>query len=245
MSHFTAYRFLVYYLSLLLFGLFGLVLSLFCLALGWLPEVDGVQRFFQNVIHRHFELFIWWNRFTGMVRVRFDGLDRIPRGGLVIVANHPSLLDVTYLLSQLPEAVCIFKPAIRRNPILGASARRAGYLASDGGVDLVREAAARAAAGRTLVVFPEGTRTRRGFTRAFKPGFVLIARRAGVPIQLVRIACDSNVLSKDLPWWKLPKLPASVVVTIGPLIEAGSGDMGSLARKIEAWFNAEVSPAAP
>ena len=60
------------------------------------------------------------------------GLKSCHHGGLVLAANHPALIDITCLLARVPEAVCIFKPAIRRNPVLGAAARRAGYLASDG-----------------------------------------------------------------------------------------------------------------
>ena len=57
-------------------------------------------------------------------------------------------------MARVPEAVCIFKPAIRRNPVLGAAARRAGYLGSDGGHELVRAAAVKVAAGCTLIARP-------------------------------------------------------------------------------------------
>ena len=52
----------------------------------------------------------------------------------------------------------------------------------------------------------------------FKPGFVLIARRARAPIQLVRITTDSDVLTKGRAWWRLPKFPAHIEVSAGPLI---------------------------
>ena len=134
----------------------------------------------------------------------------------MLVANHPGLMDITYLLARVPEAVCIFKPAIRRNPVLGAAARSAGYLANDGGIDLIRAASAKVAAGHTLVIFPEGTRTRDGLLNPLKPGFALIAQRARTPIQTVRITCDSDLLIKNRAWWKLPRLPAHVTLTLGP-----------------------------
>ena len=229
-----------YYLTLLLFAAFGLTLNLFCLLTDWMPATAGTERFFQRLIHRHFALFHWWCAVAGLVHVRYRGFESLPRGGLVLAANHPALIDITCLLARVPEAVCIFKPAIRRNPVLGAAARRAGYLGSDGGHELVRDAADKVAAGHTLVVFPEGTRTPPGAALLhFKPGFVLIAQRAQVPIQLVRVTTDSDVLTKGRPWWRLPRFTAHVEVTAGPLIptDTAAGTV-ELADRIEEWFRA-------
>lgn len=238
------YTLFAYYVTLLLFGSGGLLLSLFSLATGWLPRTARVERFHQRLIHRHFAFFHWWCAVTRLVFVRYRGLERMPAGGLVVAANHPALIDITCLLARIPEAVCIFKPAIRRNPVLGAAARRAGYLGSDGGHDLVRFAAAKVASGHTLVIFPEGTRTPPGeVVLPFKPGFALIARRAGVPIQLVRIRTDSNVLTKGRAWWRPPQLPARVDVTLGPLLDSGGAESTAmLSARIEEWFR---TPAAP
>jgi len=148
------------------------------------------------------------------------------------------MTDITCLLARLPEAVCIFKPAIRRNPVLGAAARRAGYLGSDGGHELVRTAATLVAAGQQLVIFPEGTRTPPGEAPLpFKPGFVLIARRARVPIQLVRVTTDSDLLTKGCTWWRLPRFPARVEVAAGPLIPTDTAaSPAELTAEIETWF---------
>jgi len=234
----SAYYLSGYYLSLFFFGAFGLSLNLFCLLTGWLPATDRTQRFFQRLIHRHFALFVWWLNFSRLLQVRFEGFERLPCGGQILAANHPGLMDITYLLARVPEAVCIFKPAIRRNPVLGAGARRAGYLASDGGPDLVREAADKLAAGHTLVIFPEGTRTPPGETLLpLKPGFVLMARRAAVPVQLVRITWNSNVLAKGQAWWKLPRLPGRVELTLGPRLTVGAGaDPAAVVAGFEQWF---------
>ena len=128
---------------------------------------------------------------------------------------------------------------------MGAAARRAGYLAGDGGPDLVRNAAAKVAAGHTLIVFPEGTRTPPA-TRLlpFKAGFVLIAQRGGVPIQLVRITTDSDVLTKGRAWWKLPRFPARIEIALGPLVPTDTAaSPAELAAGIEAWFRDQTAPA--
>ena len=240
MSLRAIYQLPAYYVTLLLFGAGGLELSLLSLVTGWLPATEPTERFFQRLIHRHFAFFHWWCARLRLVFVRYRGFGRLPRGGLVLAANHPALIDITCLLARVPEAVCIFKPAIRRNPVLGAAARRAGYLGSDGGHDLVRSVAGKVAAGNTLVIFPEGTRTPPGTALLpFKPGFVLIARRARVPIQLVRIATDSDVLTKGRAWWRLPRFPAHIDVTLGPLIPTDTATgTKELTAEMEAWFRA-------
>ena len=240
----TTYTLLAYYLTLLFFGGFGLALSLFSLLTGWLPPTERVGRFYQRLIHWNFALFHWWCTAARLVYLRYEGFDRLPRGGCVLVANHPALIDITCLLARLPEAMCIFKPAIRRNPVLGAAARRAGYLASDGGHDVIRAAAAKVAAGHTLVIFPEGTRTPPGEAMLpFKPSFVLIARRAHAPIQLVRITTDSNVLTKGRAWWRSPRLPARVTLVAGPLVRTDTdATTVELAAAIEAWYRTGELP---
>ncbi len=235
-----------YYLTLMLFGAFGLGLSLFCLLTGWALRGEKGERFVQRLIHRHFRLFLWWTDVAGLFHVRYHGFEGLSGGSQIVVANHPGLTDITYLLARLSEAVCIFKPAIRRNPVMGAAARAAGYLSADGGPDMVRAAADKVAAGNTLVLFPEGTRTPQGESLGpWRPGFVLMARRAGAPIQLVRITCDSNALTKGLAWWKNPQLPGHVEVTLGPrIVVPPEADTAEFAAQVERWFREGVAPLA-
>lgn len=234
----SIYQLPAYYLTLLLFAAGGFELCVLSLLCGWLPATERTERFFQRLIYRHFALFHWWCEAARLVYVRYRGLEQLPRGGLVLAANHPALIDITCLLARIPEAVCIFKPAIRRNPVLGAAARRAGYVGSDAGHEVVRATAAKVAAGHRLVVFPEGTRTPPGATLLpFKPGFVLIAQRARVPVQLVRITTDSDVLTKGRAWWRLPRFPAHIEVTAGPLIPTNpTASPARLSAEIETWF---------
>ena len=245
MSLHALYYYPVYFGTLLLFATGGFELCVLGLLTSWLPATERTERFFQRLIHGHLVFFHWWCARTRLVLVRYHGFERWPRGGLVLAANHPAMIDITCLLARLPGAVCIFKPAIRRNPVLGAAARRAGYLGSDGGHEVVRSAAAKVAAGHTLIIFPEGTRTPPGEAPLpFKPGFVLIARRARAPIQLVRITTDSDLLTKGCAWWKVPRFPAHVEMTAGPLIPTDTtASPAELTAEIEAWFHGLVAPA--
>ncbi len=235
----AVYTFCGYYVTLALFGFCGLYLSVFALLAGVAKDTDRTERAFQRLIHRHFAFFTAWTKFWGLFEARYGGRTHFATdGGLVVAANHPSLVDITCLLARLPSALCIFKPAIRRNPVLGAAARRAGYLANDGGHDGLREVAAKVAAGNILVVFPEGTRTPRGEVLGpLRAGFVLLARRAEVPVQLVHFAYTRPVLGKGYTWWRPQPLPSVAEVTIGPRVRiAPHASTAAVTAWMEAWW---------
>lgn len=238
------YRFVAYYGSLALFGAVGLLFGLRCRLRRAASACSTRERATQRAVQAEFAMFIRWLAFLRIVIVEYRGFDGLPLAGRVIIANHPGLFDAVMLLARVPVGFCIFKPAIRDNPLLGPAAVGAGYLASDRAIALVRSAAAKIAAGASLVVFPEGTRTPAdGVVRSFKPGFALIARSAAAPVQLVRISYSSQLLTKERAWWKFPQLPARVYVEAGPLIDsASSPTTDELVQQVERWYRAAPRP---
>lgn len=170
----------------------------------------------RRAIRRLFRAWCAWLHAARLIYVRFHGFtpDALT-GPAVYIANHPSFLDATFVLSQLPDAICIFKPQIIRNPFLGPAALMGGYASGSAGVDLIRDVAARVASGRSLLIFPEGTRTARGVDlNPLKPGFALIAARARVPIRLILIRAPRDLVPKGWPWWRAPRFPAQVDITL-------------------------------
>jgi 1-acyl-sn-glycerol-3-phosphate acyltransferase len=172
----------------------------------------------------------------GMLRLQLRALDVLAETpGLIVVANHPSLLDAMLLVSRLPRAACVMKASLLRNPFLAAGARLARYVPNDSAHTMVRRAVADLRAGGQLVMFPEGTRTTNRPLNAFQPGFSLIAKHAQVPIQAVFIDTDSPYLGKGWPIWKLPPLPIRFSLRLGRRFEPRA-DHGALTREIEAHF---------
>jgi len=164
------------------------------------------------VIRRLFELWVWWFNTSDVVRIRWRGFEEPLAGGTIFVANHPTLIDAPILLARLPDTICIFKPALMRNPAIGPPAIMAGYVAGEPGVDLVREIAEKVALGRSLLVFPEGTRTDPGLVLgSFKPGFALIAARARASVQLVVIRSTPELVTRGRPWWLAPTIQPSTL----------------------------------
>src|SRR5664279_5057138 len=112
-----------------------------------------------------------------LMRIDADALDALrgERGGLILAANHPTMIDAMLVVAHLPESVCVMRADLMRNVFLGPGARLANYIGSRDGGNVVRESVAALRDGHTVVFFPEGTRTSTPPVDAFKPGLTVIA----------------------------------------------------------------------
>jgi 1-acyl-sn-glycerol-3-phosphate acyltransferase len=185
----------------------------------------------------------YW-RFTalmGMLRLDAQALDVLrDERGLVIVANHPSLLDALMLVARLPRAACIMKASLMHNPFLGPGARLARYIRNDSAYGMVQCAVKDLQDGGQLVLFPEGTRTtQRPINATLHASFAVIAKRAQVPVQVVFIDTDSPYLGKGWPLWRLPPLPIRFCVRLGQRF-APTDDHVQLLADVQAHLAAGV-----
>lgn len=175
---------------------------------------------------------------------RFDltALDSLRDDGpLVLVANHPSLLDVVLITSRFANATCVMKAALMDNPLLGAAARLACYIPNDAPLEMVRRAHRELSEGALLLLFPEGTRTRQFPIDACTPGVGLIAGRAKVPVQTLLIDFNSPpYLGKGWPLWRRPALPLHFRVRLGRRF-APPTNVAAFTRELEAYFRAELA----
>ena len=140
----------------------------------------------------------------------------VPVPGTVFISTHPTLIDAPLLFARLPDTVGVTKPGVVNHPLIGAAAIMAGFVTGADGVDMLRIVTEKIRAGSSLLIFPEGTRTERGATlNPFRPGYALIAARAGAPIRLIITRASAGLVTRGRPWWKLPDvLPASIEFTL-------------------------------
>ncbi len=157
---------------------------------------------------------------TGMLRLDAEALRPLrDEPGLVVVANHPSMLDAMMLVAELPRGACIMKASLLRNPFLGPGARLARYIPNDSPHGMIRAAVAALQEGGQLVLFPEGTRTQQWPLSPLTGSFAVIAKRARAPVQTVFIDTDSPYLGKGWPIWRLPPLPIVFRARLGRRFE--------------------------
>lgn len=150
----------------------------------------------QWVIHR---TTYWQTRLTEWTRVaRIVGVgtERLRARPLLIVANHPSLYDTPVLTRFLPQADFIVSSDWMGNPFLRGAIRGGGYIPAENGALAVRSAVKRLRAGRTVVVYPEGSRTSPEGLLPFQRGAALMALRAGIDVVPVVIRVTPWTLRK-------------------------------------------------
>lgn len=141
-----------------------------------------------------------------------EGMEHVPSGPCLFAANHQSLLDIPALFLVLPgSARFLAKESLFRIPVLGWAMAASGCIPIDRSnraraMRSLREAAARVRAGRSVVFFPEGTRSRDGKLAPFKKGGFHLAMEARVPTVPVAVSGSYRILR-----------PGSMHVRPGPL----------------------------
>ena len=127
------------------------------------------------------------------VRVTVSGNEHLPAGPVIFMSNHQSNFDILALLAAMPRRIYwIAKKELFHIPVFGASMRRGGYIPldrSDGRKALksMDNAASIIREGKSVVMFPEGTRSLSRELLPFKRGGFILARKAGVPVVPVTI----------------------------------------------------------
>ena len=180
-------------------------------------------------------------QWLGLMRIDSTALDVLDRdAGLIIAANHPSMLDAMLVVARVPRGICIMRASLMRNPFLGAGARLARYIRNDPPRGMIRSAVVNLKAGGQLVLFPEGTRTIAPPVNTFRPGITLMAHMAQVPIQTVIIETASPYLGKGWPIWRTPAFPVVFSARLGTRF-APEADHHGLLKRLESYFAAELS----
>jgi 1-acyl-sn-glycerol-3-phosphate acyltransferase len=208
------------------FAVFGAVV----LALGFVaiplsrriardPAADELRA--QRWVHRGARVFIGYMRAVGLLRLDLEGAERLRTGRpLLLVANHPTLIDLVVLASLMPQLDCIVSASWADNPFLRRTVVAAGYIRSDAGGSVARACLRLLKAGRCVVLFPEGTRSPPGGLRDFQAGAAFVALRSGQPLLPVLLSCEPSTLTKGRSWYDVPAEQLHVTVRVGESILA-------------------------
>ena len=203
--------------SFVLFGLGGLALRLLVLPLLGLLPGDAItrRRCARMAISKAFYLHVQFMYRSAVLEYEFQGADRLGRPGQMIIANHPSLIDVVFLIAHIRDANCIVKQSLWRNPFTRGPVCRAQYISNNGSPDMLEQAADVLREGQTLIVFPEGTRTAPNQAPVFHRGAAAIALRGARVITPVFITVKPATLTKVEPWYRIPERRVRVTLRVG------------------------------
>jgi 1-acyl-sn-glycerol-3-phosphate acyltransferase len=212
-----AWRMFATALSFTIFGIGGPLLSLTLFPLARLLALDRerARNNIQYILHASWRCFIFFMRITGILTWELRGGERLMQRGRLIIANHPSLLDVVFLISLMPRVDCIVKLGIFKNPFMRWPAAWAGYIPNGEAEQLIADCTRSLRSGHSLLMFPEGTRTRPGQPVSLRRGAAQIALAADAEILPVTITVVPTTLTKGEPWYHIPPRPFHVTVSVG------------------------------
>ena len=224
------------------FGLAGLALGLVAFPLLHLLPGERARKQVrcQRVVHRVFRGYVACLERIRVVRLSVRGAEHLAgRGPHLVVANHPTLLDVVMIGTLLPQMDCVAKSDAFSNPFMWGVVKATGYLSNADGPALIEACSQHIREGRSLLIFPEGTRSPRGGLGPFYRGAVHVALRTGVPIVPVFVRCDPPSLAKGQKWWDVPGETLHFGIEVGePLqaseLAAAGGSRGTATRRATA-----------
>ena len=204
-------------LSFLSFGVGGVILWLLVFPVLALVVREPVRRsrLARAIIQRSFAGHIGLMHRLGVLTYEVHGLERLQRNGLLVLANHPTLIDVVFLVSLIENADCVVKSRLARNPFTRGPIRATGYICNDNGAGLVEDCIASVRSGKNLIIFPEGTRTPRTGPARLQRGAANIAVRGGLSVTPIRIRCSPPTLSKGEKWYLVPSRRFHVSIEVG------------------------------
>ncbi|MGH8380514.1 lysophospholipid acyltransferase family protein [Pseudomonas sp.] len=229
--------------SFFLFGVGGLCLQLLVFPLlACLPGDSARHR--QRARHTISWLFWRFIRFmycSGVLTYEVRGAEKLGRPGQMIIANHPSLIDVVFLIGLVRQANCVVKQSLFHNPFTRGPVSSAQYISNDGSLDMLDTAVDALRSGQTLIIFPEGTRTPPDQVPAFHRGAAAIALRGAKIITPVTIRVSPTTLTKAEPWYRIPRRRVHFSLQVGDDIDpqafATQGPAPQASRKLNDYLH--------
>jgi len=245
-------RGVLYYLSYLRSLLFTNVLIYFytavCGTLSLLSSLFDSRGRWQHAFAR---IWSWLILTTSGVRTRVEGLENVLRRETAIYCvNHQSAMDIPILFVYLPvQFRFVAKRSLFKLPFLGWHLQRSGHIPVDrgrprGGVRSLDAAAAKIRAGSSVVLFPEGHRSRDGKMLPFRSGSFYLAIQSGVPVVPITLNGTRAVLKPDTYHVRAGQTEMIVHPSI-PTSALTRGDVEALSEKVRAQIISRFVPSDP
>ncbi|THB73909.1 MAG: 1-acyl-sn-glycerol-3-phosphate acyltransferase [Gammaproteobacteria bacterium] len=199
-------------------------------------------------IHYSFRMFIELMRLAGVLSYTVEGIEKFKEPGQLFLANHPSLIDVVFMIAFIPRTDCVVKGKLSKNPFTYGPVNAAGYIMNAEPEAVLQSSIESISSGNSLIIFPEGTRTTPGEGMKFKRGAANVALRGEFDITPVVIGCTPTTLTKSDKWYHIPpkKLHFTMKVkdkiSIESFLQEKNANIAarSLTKSLEEYFSQEI-----
>lgn len=212
-------RFICTFFGFILFGIVGLLLKIVLFSYRKShPNNLETQLTVRQWVGKIWQLFLKYLILSGVIEVKYSGFDRLGRVGQLVLANHPSLLDVVLIFSQESRLNCIVKKDLLHNPTMRDAILSCGFLLNTESEELLEQSHC-VLQQQALLIFPEGTRTGWNSEVKLHRGAVSIGLRSAKVITPVVIKMNPLSLKKNHPWYKIPSRKICYELTVGEDID--------------------------
>lgn len=174
----------------------------------------------RSSIKANFKFFVRMMEIFGLIDVKLENIELLEEShGKIIVANHPSLIDIVILISIVPQSDCIVKYSLGKNFFMRYVIKAAYILASPDVNELFKECERSMKQGNSMIIFPEGTRTVPGKPSKLSHGSSQMALRTGADILPVHIHCHPPGLLKHQKWYDVAESKMQYIIKPLPVIK--------------------------
>ncbi len=205
------------------FGIFGIICSLgnvifIPLILCRLHRFQKVQFFSRDLVRYAWALFLWILVISKRVEYVFDiansahsskkrlfttsSFKSLGRQGEIVIANHPSLLDVVLIIANVPRINCVIKASLAKNIFLFGAIKASGYILNTANEELLAQSIDALKRGESLLIFPEATRTKDKII--FHKAASYVAIHGAKSLSAIFIKMSQKSLHKDSKWYNVP-----------------------------------------
>jgi 1-acyl-sn-glycerol-3-phosphate acyltransferase len=177
------------------------------------PLLFGPRSWAMAGLRFHALTSLWWMRVICGTRLEVRGRERLPKGSALVASKHQAAWDTFGLVPLLRDPAIVMKEELLALPLYGWFSRKFEMIPIKRELGpralrlMAREAAKRAAQGRDVLIFPEGTRRPPGAPPAYRPGIALLYEELGVPC--VPVALNSGLF---WPRHSILRKPGTIVV---------------------------------
>ncbi|MCR4942543.1 MAG: 1-acyl-sn-glycerol-3-phosphate acyltransferase [Campylobacter sp.] len=195
-----------------LFGIIALIGNLVFLPviLLRLHKLKSVQNLSRDLVFVSWRFFLVLGHLSGKFNYNALRLDTKNLKSALIIANHPSLLDVVFMLGNLRRINCVVKSELTRNIFLFGAIKASGYISNSDNESLLNDSLNALRSGENLLIFPEGTRTTDKIS--FHKAAFYVAINGAKRLYPLFIKLDKYCLKRGSKWYETPNMNFNFVM---------------------------------
>lgn len=208
----------------LLFGIFGILsiignIYFLPVIILRLYKITFFRNLSRDIVRLSWSFFLFCARVCGYLRCEYSGdfksLNHIK--SCIVIANHPSLLDVMLIISKIRHIDCIVKASLRKNIFLYPAIKASNYILNTENEILLKKATNILKSGESLLIFPEGTRTKEHIV--FHKASSYIAINAAKKLAKILIKINPRSLQKGRKWYDTPSIRVNYKIKLVEVLE--------------------------